>query len=188
MVLSRHKSRKHSYMLRDFKNEIVKRTEFTSKNDLSEESADEWSSDLHCEAGVVTENLEEAVVKNLALVLLTLDIFSHVPTIAIDNLIKGLHFLFTTSALPLTNSLTLAVLKEHNIEVSASLVNELCTVLYTENPLLKSIAKGGSLETTFKRKKFYYEKFNVVEPEEYVLEEKTKKTFQYIPLLKLLEQ
>lgn len=122
------------------------------------------------------------------MILLKLEVFSHVPTSAIDNLLEGLHFLFTTSALPLTNSLTLAVLKEHNIEVSASLVNELCTALYTGNPLLRSIAKGGSLETTFKRKKFYYEKFNVVELEEYVLEEKTKKPFQYIPLLKLLEQ
>lgn len=54
--------------------------------------------------------------------------------------------------------------------------------------MVKSVAKEGPLASTFKRKQFYKENFKVVEPIEYVLETHSNKTFQYIPLLKSLQQ
>ena len=60
--------------------------------------------------------------------------------------------------------------------------------LLGSNPLVKAIAKGGPLATAFKRKQYYKEKLKVVEAVEYELEAKSNKTFQYVPLLKSLQQ
>lgn len=51
--------------------------------------------------------------------------------------------------------------------------------------MYKSVGKGCPLATSFKRKNFYKENFKVVE---YVLDEINKRTFQYVPVLKVLQQ
>lgn len=54
----------------------------------------------------------------------------------------------------------------------------------TSNP----VQKGGPLSTAYQRKQYYKENFNVVEPVEYILNAKEKRTFQYVPILKSLQQ
>lgn len=50
-----------------------------------------------------------------------------------------------------------------------------------------AIAKGGPLASAFKHKQYYEENFKV-EPVEYVLEARSNKTLQYVPLLNSLQQ
>lgn len=53
---------------------------------------------------------------------------------------------------------------------------------------MKAIGKGGPLATAYKRKEYFKELFNVVEPVEFILDQKKGRTFQYIPLLQSLQQ
>lgn len=55
------------------------------------------------------------------------------------------------------------------------------------NPLVKAIKQGGPFATAFKRKQFYKEHVSVVEPVEFILDQKTRKTYQYIPILPSLQ-
>lgn len=52
----------------------------------------------------------------------------------------------------------------------------------------RSIQKGGLLSTAHLRKQYYKENFYVVEPIEYILDGKNKRSFQYVPILKSLQQ
>ncbi len=54
--------------------------------------------------------------------------------------------------------------------------------------MCKSVGKGCPLATSCKRKKYYKDSFKVVEPIEYALDERGKRTLQYIPVLKFLQQ
>lgn len=56
------------------------------------------------------------------------------------------------------------------------------------NPLTKSIGAQGPLSTAFRRKKNFKDKFQVVEPVEYVLNKDSKDTYQCVPLLQSLQQ
>ena len=44
------------------------------------------------------------------------------------------------------------------------------------------------MATSFKRKKYYRDNFKVIEPIEYILDKKDKRTLQYVPVLKVLQQ
>ncbi len=52
----------------------------------------------------------------------------------------------------------------------------------------RSIQKGGPLSTPHLHKQYYKENFSVVEPAEYILDAKNKRSFQYVPILKSLQQ
>lgn len=67
-------------------------------------------------------------------------------------------------------------------------MNSVLPFYSTNNPLVKAIAKGGPLASSFKRKWYFKEKCKVVEPVKYVLEARSNKTFQYIPFVILLQQ
>lgn len=94
----------------------------------------------------------------------------------------------TSAAVPLSHSSAFDVFKNHNLQVNQLLMNELSIAISTNNPLVKAIAKGGPLATAFKCKQNYKDHFNILEPVKYVLEPRSKKTFQYVPLLKSLQQ
>lgn len=66
------------------------------------------------------------------------------------------------------------------------MIKELTSALSSLNLLLKAVAQDGPL--AHKRCKYYKENFEIADPVEYVLESKTKQTFQYIPILKILQQ
>lgn len=51
---------------------------------------------------------------------------------------------------------------------------------------MKAIGKSAPLATTYRRKEYFKNLFNVVEPLEFFLDQKKGGTFQYIPLLQLL--
>lgn len=55
------------------------------------------------------------------------------------------------------------------------------------NPLANALRKAGPLATAYKTKEYYKEVFKVVTPVEFVLDQKTGRSFQYIPLLRSLQ-
>lgn len=191
-----HKNRKHPHCTdKDFKGEVVKEGTITDDHHAYEDCSGELGetvSDLNChnliETDTTNENLEETIVKKLASVLLKLELFSHLPCSAIDGLLEELHFILTSAALPVSQRTAFDIFTKHNLQVDQLVINELSVAISTNNPLVRAIAKGGPLASSFKRKQYYKENFKVVEPVEYVLEARSNKTFQYVPLLNLLQQ
>ncbi len=64
------------------------------------------------------------------------------------------------------------------------MVTELCDA----NPLTSALSSSGPLSSAYKRRSYYIEQFDVVEPVEYVLDREENRSFQYVPILKSLLQ
>lgn len=124
----------------------------------------------------------------MASLLLKLEINSHVPSSALDEFLEELHFIFTSAVVPISNSTAAEVFKKYDLHVDQLIIDKLIIAISTNNPLVTAIAKDGPLASAYKRKQFYKEHFKVVEPVEYVLDARSKKTFQYVPLLQSLQQ
>lgn len=79
-------------------------------------------------------------------------------------------------------------MKEKKLEVDGLIIKELADTLSKSNPLVKATGKEGPLATAYKRKQYFKNLFNVVEPVEFILDQKKCRTFQYIPFLQSLQQ
>lgn len=186
------KNRKHTrYSLQDFKIGIVK-----SSQDSTEDSADGGTDDLahsvDCDNDLEPETKEQDLCKAIELkfgsLILKLENYFHVPRTAIDELLAELHFLIGSSSVPISNEVILETFRNYNVSLDQLVIKELTTALSSCNPLLKAISKDGPLATAHKRSKYYKEHFEVIDPVEYVLESRTKRTFQYVSVLKALQQ
>lgn len=100
------------------------------------------------------------------------------PSEAVNELLEELQPIVGTVSLPFIQKTICDVLQGQNVEVQRSVVKELATVLCTHGPL----------SSTWKRKAYYRKNFNVVEPVEYILDHQSIKSFQYVPILKSLQQ
>ncbi|XP_028455078.1 uncharacterized protein LOC114569461 [Perca flavescens] len=180
-----HKSRKHGlHSLVDFKDGVVTRTGEPDVSN-SEEFCDESQSDIDLDK---SKDQPEIIEQKIAAVLLKLENIFHVPSAAIDELLEEFQYLLSTASLCSTRNVIHDTLNSYKLQVDQSVIEELASALCTSNPVYKSIGKGCPLATSFKRKKYYKDNFQVVEPIEYILDDKTKRTLQYVPLLKFLKQ
>ncbi len=186
-----HKNRKHNlHGLTDFKLDVVTVTadcqesasspvELTACSTESLESCSDVNND---------EDISKASVLNIALVLLKLENILHVPATAVDELLQELHYSLTSASNQGTCCIISDILRNHNLEIGESVIQELSEAVGRSNPLVKAIEIGGPLATAFKRKQFYKEHVRVVEPIEFILDQKSRKTYQYIPILPSLQQ
>ena len=180
-----HKSRRHPHCtVSDFKVELVKVDNVSCDHLVSGDhpgDLEETASDLDCPNLIENDNLQETIIQKLATVLLKLAVFSHLPCSVINGLLEELHFILSSAALSISHSVALDISNKHNLQVDQFIINEL-SAISANNPLVKAIANGGPLSSAFKREQYYKEIFNVVELSRSI------KTFQYIPLLKSLQQ
>lgn len=186
-----HRNRKHNpYTLKDFKigiaNTIVGQTSADDSTDTIVEKDISANID-HDTTTSETEDLANVIELNFASLLLKLENYFHVPSIAIDELLSELHYLISCASVPLTNQVIVDILKNHNLCLDQPVIEEL-TKAVSFNPLLKAIEKDGTLATAFKRRQYYRKHFEVIDPIEYILDSQSKRTFQYIPILKSLQQ
>ena len=188
-----HKNRKHKpYTLKDFKVGIVKTSEPQSSADgtLDDRISEDGNADSDGDIEIDTEpeDLPKTIELKFASLLLKLENYFHVPSTAIDELLTELHFLISTASVPVSKKVILDTFKNHNLCVDQLVIKELTNSLSSFNPLLKAAARNGPLGTAFKRRQYYREHFDVVDPIEYILESQTKRPFQYVPILKSLQQ
>lgn len=191
-----HKNRKHNpYTLKDFKLGIVKTSE--TQNSVNSSINDSFSaedgnsnadSDSDIEIDTEAQDLSKTIELKFASLLLKLENYFHVPSTAIDELLTELHYLTGCASVPISNQVILDTFKNHNLCVDQLVIKELTSALSSFNPLLKAVAKDGPLATAFKRRQYYREHFDVIDPVEYILESQTNRTFQYVPILKSLQQ
>lgn len=185
-----HKNRKHTpHTFKDFKPGVVKITQVSQGSSYNpEEDAGNQvsavSADSACSSSGsdVAKNLPEVIEKNFAAVLLKLEHFAHVPGTKIDEFLEELHYL-SSATLPLSIEILERVFQKHSVTTERSMLEEVATAICVSNPLLKAIEKGGPLSSTYIRNQYYKESFNTVEPIEYILDAKEKRSFQYVPVL-----
>ncbi|RVE72780.1 hypothetical protein OJAV_G00041440 [Oryzias javanicus] len=189
-----HKNRKHSpYSLQDFKAGIVKTGEAEdSANDGTDHPANSVETNVDSEGNIEPETSEQDISKvfelKLGSLILKLENYFHVPRTAVDELLAELHYLIGSVSVPISNQVIVATFRNHNICVDELVIKDLTAALFSCNHLLKATGKDGPLATAHKRSKYYKENFDVIDPVEYVLESKTNRTFQYVPVLKTLKQ
>ena len=75
-----------------------------------------------------------------------------------------------------------------NCQVDETILQDLASTLSKSNPITASCSGRGPLSTAWKRKTYYKKHFNIVESVEFVLDSQNKKSFQYISILKSLQQ
>ncbi len=180
-----HKNRKHNpHTLKDFKAGVVKLTAQSNESgslvgDNQSSSADiDFDTLSDADSDVDTsEDLPKVVEQKIASNLLKLENIYHVPSTAIDGLLDELHYLLSTGSVPVTCSSLSEFFKNKNLEVDSLILKELADVLCKSNPLVKVIGKGGFLATAYKRKEYFKELFNVIEPVEFILDQKQGRTF-----------
>lgn len=68
------------------------------------------------------------------------------------------------------------------------MIADLVKILSETHPISSALASNGPFSTSYKRREFMKEHFSVVEPIQYILNEKECKTFQYLPILQSLSQ
>lgn len=185
-----HKSRKHSlHSFVEFKDGVVHGLPVTKTAEPgspdNEECCDNSQSDVDLNT---TKEQTDIIEQKLAALLLKLENIFHVPSAAIDELLEELQFLLSTASLCSTTDVIQDTLRSYSLQVDQTFIKELASTLCVSNPICKSIGKGCPLATSFKRKKYYKDNFKVVEPIEYILDEKGKRTLQYVPVLKVLHQ
>ncbi|XP_028298400.1 uncharacterized protein LOC114460675 [Gouania willdenowi] len=182
-----HKSRRHaSHSLANFKPGIV----ITNTSQLVELSPTDDQEDECVESDIVDQadsnTLLSAIEKQLAAALLKLEYLVHVPGTAIDEFLSELSYL-SSAIEPLSKDIVSDVFKRHNIQVEDS-VATIASAVHTSNPISKAVEKGGPLSSTYQRKKYYRNSFNVVEPLTFILNGNKFRSFQYVPILKSLQQ
>lgn len=192
-----HKKRKHhSDSLKDFKVGLVVCFDPAQHSDDPEGVGASCSDFLDREVGTEfvsgsnhsTENLTDLVEQKIAGILLKLEHIFQIPATAVDGLVEELSFLLSSACTSITKRTVEEVFKSHNLHIGQAVVEELANTVCISNPVSKILAKCGPLGTSFKRKQYYKHNFRVVEPVEYILSVDQRKSFQYIPLLKLLQE
>ncbi len=191
-----HKNRKHNpHTLNDFKAGVVKHSVQSDESGSPEDDSPSTSADIDFVAlsnadsdTDTSEDLSKVVEQKIASVLLKLENSFHVPSTAIDELLDELHFLLSTVSVPITYSSLSEFFKNKNLDVDSLIIKELADVLCKSNPLVNAIGKDGPFATAYKRKVYYKDLLNIVEPVEFILDQKKSRTFQYIPILQSLQQ
>ncbi|XP_049333152.1 uncharacterized protein LOC125804583 isoform X1 [Astyanax mexicanus] len=186
-----HKYRKHSGTVNIFKPEIcsVEESSASVTNDISDVESVGSIVNLDTDLGIgVAENLEKDIELKIASILLKLENVYLVSNAAVDELLQEFSYLIGSLSLPITQQTVSNVLQDHGCQFDIPLVEKLASALSETNPVKKAIGKKGPLSSAWRRKAYYKKHFNVVEPVEYILDQKNNKSFQYVSILKTLQQ
>lgn len=128
------------------------------------------------------------VVEYIASLLLKLESVHNVSVRCIDELVDDLHFIASSASITAIKDIVVSHLKRNNQTIADTFVTSLVEEMCKGNPLRRALSAGGPLSSSFRRRQYYKENSEVVQPVEYILEPNDKRSFQYIPVLKSLVQ
>ncbi len=179
-----HKSRKHTpHSLEHFKPSILQNYTCQTPEDT------EWTVDQSnlCEPFVEEEQDFVRIINNkLGCLFLKLESVFNVSNKCINEIIDELQFITSTASSPVIKQIIETTLKSNGCNVDESVILNLVENLISLNPLNAALGVDGPFKTSYKRERFLKEQFSIVEPIEYILDEKS--TFQYVPILQSLPQ
>lgn len=181
----KHKSRTHQLQsLSDFKQAVYQRHYNQTVNpcDLPEASADEGpSSDCGPESSSV-------VLKRIGLLLLKLESIYNVSVRCIDSLVEDLHFISSSASVDIVRNTLDSTLRLNQCKVDQVIITDLAEQLCNFHPISTALGGGGPLSLAFKRRRYFKKNFHCVNPVEYILDFEKNKTFQYVSILKTLQE
>ena len=187
-----HKNRKHCHhSLVDFKPGVVITTESASVDELeanSEENVEQLDTATPSSSWSDSKDLQTIIEQRFAAALLKLEHLVHVPSTAVDVFLGELHHLISSAPVPLSCEMVRDIFHQRNLSVDDLVIRKTVDSICSGSPVQRSIQKGGPLSTAYLRKLYYKENFSVVQPVEYVLDAKSKHSYQYVPILKSLQQ
>lgn len=188
-----HKSRRHTpHTLTDFIPGIVTTTLVLPLLDSAADYQEECVEDeVPVEAidGKGQYEVPPGVAQQqLAAALLKLEYLAHVAGTHIDDFLQELYYLLSTASVPESKRLVNEIFERHSLEVDDTVITEIVSALCSSTPVPRAIEKSGPLSTSYHRKQYYKRELKVVEPITYILNRKKNHTFQYVPLLKSLQQ
>jgi len=172
-----HKHRKHTpHILSDFKRGVLlekpieepilepDNTVVTHDEDMDEGSGEGTSSGAHS----VEKDDRHLIVDHIASFLLKLESVHNVSNRCIDELIDEMQFL-SSASIPIIRDIVESHLKKNNCVIDSTVI-------------------AGPLSSAFKRRMYFLQRFNVVQPVEYILDPNENTSFQYVPILESLKQ
>ncbi len=190
-----HKHRKHTpHILSDFKGAVIlekpneeptfepDNTGATDEN-MDEGSGEGTSSGAHS----VEKDDRHLIVDHIASFLLKLESVHNVSNRCIDELIDEMQFM-SSASIPIIRDVVESHLKKNNCVIDSTVVTSLFEELNESSPISMAFDKAGPLSSAFKRRRYFLQRFNVVEPVEYILDPNENKSFQYVPILESLKQ
>ncbi|XP_030248211.1 uncharacterized protein LOC115566456 isoform X2 [Sparus aurata] len=182
----KHKSRKHQpYSLSDLKQAVYERhyNQTADLSDIPEASADEGTS-LDCDP----ECASYLVLKRIGLLLLKLESTCNASVRCIDTLVEDLHFISSSASVAVVRNTLDSTFRLNNCTVDQAIITDLAEQLCNFHPISTALGAGGPLSSAFKRRRYFKEHFLCVDPVEYILDFQKNKTFQYVPILKTLQE
>lgn len=99
-----------------------------------------------------------------------------------------LHHLISSAPVSLSCDIVSDIFHQRNLPVDEPIIRETVDAICSGNPVQRSIQKGGPLSTAHLCWQYDKENFSVVEPIEYILDAENKRSFQYVSILKSLQQ
>lgn len=132
------------------------------------------------------ENVEETIKYSLASLFIRMQTVLRVSKAAIQDIVDELYQISLSSQNLTLRSIT-PILELHNCNCDASLLAQVSDIVRKENPF-RCLSRGNELGTTYKRATFYKKHFTVIEPVEYVLDASRRRSFVYIPVLRVLSE
>ena len=185
-----HKSRKHTpHTVTDFKPVVLQRNIKPVHFDLSNTIQNEESEDTNYFPVVKEKDASpNPALRKIGLVLLKLETTFHVSSKCVDQLVEDIQFISAVASVDTIKDIIENTLQKHNCIVDTSLITDLTKELCECSLLSTALGADGPFSTSYKRREYFKENFSVVEPVEYIVDAKEKRTFQYVPILKSLSQ
>lgn len=182
----KHKSRRHkSYSLGDFKLSVLEshHNQTVSHSDVLEASYVEGTS-----LDRDPEDASDIVVRRIGLLLLKLESVYNASVRCIDALVEDLQFISSLASVAIVRSILNSTLNSHKCIVDQAIITDLAEQLCKFHPISTSLGVGGSFDSAFLRRKYFKEHFQCVDPVEYFLDSQKNRSFQYVPILKTLQE
>ncbi len=183
-----HKFKHHQKCkISDYSSSVVTvdRTDSDNWLDSASECFEDTLHDIHVEAADV-EDIDKILEKKLASLFLCMQTELCVSRSATQQIFQSLNEILHLSK-PSTEKVITDILCHHNCEADQSLITEINEAVHRTNPLY-AITNKGTLSTDHKRKVYYKQNFDVVEPVEFVFSRQKNKSFVYVPILEVLKK
>ncbi|KAL2093349.1 hypothetical protein ACEWY4_010661 [Coilia grayii] len=179
-----HKSKKHTpHTHEDFKRSVFQDDQCQLFDEREEDESNFDSVFVEEE-----EDIRKTICDRLGCLFLKLDSIFNVSKTCLNYIIEELHFIISAASGPAIKEILLSTLQKHGCNIDDSVVSELVTNICQQNPASSALAADGPFSTSYKRSVFLKEHFSIVEPVEYILDDKEHKTFQYVPILPMLSR
>lgn len=104
-----------------------------------------------------------------------------------NTLVEELHFISSSASVDVRNTLD-STLRLNQCNVVQAIITDLAEQLCNFHPMSTALGGDGRLCSAFKRRRYFKENFHCVDPVEYILDFENNNTFQYVSILKTLQE